>query len=84
MKNTYKLVKFKNPQVEFECGIHSPLGANERPLLPTIEYVSTSYCKKFPMQHGVTMYYGLLFRWWRGFIEIRITVGKLMESGTVI
>ena len=64
-------------KLELDYGVHSPIAANERFLLPAVSYVSTYYCKKYPNQSGVTLFWGFLLQWWRGFVEIRIVTGKI-------
>jgi hypothetical protein len=64
-------------RLELDYGIHDPCGANERFLLPAVSYVSTYYCRRHSGQCGVTLFWGFLFQWWRGFLEIRVVTGKI-------
>lgn len=68
-------------RLEVDYGVHTPMSANERFLLPSVAYVSTHYCKKYTRpempQTGVILFVGLLFQWWTGFLEIRIVTGKI-------
>ena len=71
-------------KLEFDYGIHDPLGGNERFLLPSVSYVSTYYCKRYPGQKGVTLFWGFLFQWWRGFAELRVVTGKIDTPNTAL
>jgi len=67
-------------KIETNYGIHSPIGSNHCIIIPTIAYVSTYYCKKYPNQFGVVLFWGLQFQWWRGFFEIRVVTGTITKQ----
>lgn len=69
-------------KIQVSWGRYDPVGNNDRFIIPSIIYMSTYYCLKYPIhsQLGVKLFWGICFCWWNMFAEIRFYTGEISNT----